>query len=268
MAGTSGPFEASTTASNGTGGRSSPLQTCVEAEAAGELAGAGGRVEQVDLRAVRTQEQGREHADRAQTENQGTVPGPACAACAHRSALPPGSTRAPRTASTVAGSACSDRTGTASCSASAPGRPPRMPTSSRWSQTCCCPRRQRRHVPSPIIVSPVTRRPDPRRIDALPHLGDHARPLVAEAHRVRRVALVEVGHLAGEELDVGAADADPFDVDDRLARRRRPGGGTSSTWYRRGPSGRRRASSRGPRVLRSTGASVPQPGRFGSGSTS
>ncbi len=34
------------------------------------------------------------------------------------------------------------------------------------------------------------------------------------------VALFEVGHVAGEELDVGAADADAFDVHDDLSRDR------------------------------------------------
>ena len=53
----------------------------------------------------------------------------------------------------------SDVTGTASCSASAPGQPPRMPISYRSSQTCWRPDRQRWHRPQPSIVSPVTRRP-------------------------------------------------------------------------------------------------------------
>ena len=67
------------------------------------------------------------------------------------------------------------------------------------------------------MVSPMTRRPIHAESTPLPTAGDRARPLVAEPHRVRRVPLLQVGHLAGEELDVGAADADPFDVDDDLA---------------------------------------------------
>jgi hypothetical protein len=31
---------------------------------------------------------------------------------------------------------------------------------------------------------------------------------------------LEIGHLAGEELDIGAADSNPFDVDDDLPRAR------------------------------------------------
>jgi hypothetical protein len=60
----------------------------------------------------------------------------------------------------------------------------------------------------------------PGRIDALADGGHHPGPLVAEAHRKPRVTLVQVGHLTGEELDVGAADPDPLDVDDRLTRGR------------------------------------------------
>ena len=44
-----------------------------------------------------------------------------------------------------------------------------------------------------------------------------------EAHRVRRVPLVKVGHLAGEELHVGAAETDPLHVDDDLAGSRHRG---------------------------------------------
>ena len=69
---------------------------------------------------------------------------------------------------------------------------------------------------------------DPRRVDAVADAGDRARPLVPEAHRVGRVPLVQVGHLAGEELHVGAADADPLDVDDDLAGLA-AGAGTSCT---------------------------------------
>ena len=57
-----------------------------------------------------------------------------------RRALPPGSTSAPAVSSTASGSARSAVAGTASCSASAPGDPPRMPISYRSAQTCCRPR--------------------------------------------------------------------------------------------------------------------------------
>ena len=49
-----------------------------------------------------------------------------------------------------------------------------------------------------------------------------------------RVALLDVGHLAGVELDVGAADADALDVDEQLARGAATGSGTSSTAAWRG----------------------------------
>jgi hypothetical protein len=38
-----------------------------------------------------------------------------------------------------------------------------------------------------------------------------------DAYRVGRVPLVKVGHIPGEELHMGAADADSLDVDDDLA---------------------------------------------------
>ena len=63
---------------------------------------------------------------------------------------------------------------------------------------------------------------DPRGVDPVANGGDGARPLMTEAHRIGRMPGVEIGHLAGEELDVGAADSHPFDVDDDLARRRPP----------------------------------------------
>jgi hypothetical protein len=62
--------------------------------------------------------------------------------------------------------------------------------------------------------------PDPGRVDAVAHGGDGARPLVAQPHREARVPLVQVGHLAGEELHIGAAHPDPLDVDDHLPRSR------------------------------------------------
>ena len=41
---------------------------------------------------------------------------------------------------------------------------------------------------------------------------------MADPHREVRVPLMEVGHLAGVELDIGAADTGPLHVDDDLAR--------------------------------------------------
>ena len=50
-------------------------------------------------------------------------PGPACAACAARSAFPPGSISAPIVSSIESGSENNACAGTSSCSASAPGQP-------------------------------------------------------------------------------------------------------------------------------------------------
>jgi hypothetical protein len=59
---------------------------------------------------------------------------------------------------------------------------------------------------------------DPRGVHALADGCHHARPLMTEAHRIGRMPRVEIGHLAGEELNIGAADSNPFDMDDDLAR--------------------------------------------------
>jgi hypothetical protein len=56
----------------------------------------------------------------------------------------------------------------------------------------------------------------PARVDVVADGADGSAPLVAEPHRVRGVALMQVSHLTGEELDIGAAHADALDVDDHL----------------------------------------------------
>jgi hypothetical protein len=56
----------------------------------------------------------------------------------------------------------------------------------------------------------------PGGVDARSHRADPAAPLVAGAQRVRRGAGVQVAHVAGEQLDVGAADAGPLDVHHHL----------------------------------------------------
>ena len=58
----------------------------------------------------------------------------------------------------------------------------------------------------------------PGGVHAVPDGRHPARPLMPEPQRVGGVALVEVRHLPGEELDVGAADPHPLHVNDRLAR--------------------------------------------------
>jgi hypothetical protein len=95
-------------------------------------------------------------------------PPPASAARTARSALPPGSTRAPMAAPTPAGIGCRALAGTRSCSARAPGQPPRTPISYRSAHRCCRPPRQRRHRPQPSIVSPVTRCPTQDSVAASP----------------------------------------------------------------------------------------------------
>ena len=195
-------------------------QACANPSARANASEASVMPEQVHLGPGRAQEHRGQQADRARAEHQ--RPGrraPRRPRPRARSALPPGSTSAPSAASTSSGSGCSERAGTASCSASAPWRPPRIPTSCRSAQTCWWPRRQRRHEPSPSIVSPMTRRPSQTSVHAGADRGHPAGPLVAQPHRVAGVALVQVGHLAGEELDVGAADADPLDVHHHLAGR-------------------------------------------------
>ena len=115
-----------------------------------------------------------------------------------------------------------------------PGTPPRMPISKRCSQTLCRPERQRRQCPQPSMVSPVTRRPRHAASTPAPTVATTPDPLVAQPHRIRGVTLVQVGHLAGEELDVGTADPDPVDVDHHLpgVRPARPGppGPSSGQW--------------------------------------
>jgi hypothetical protein len=65
-----------------------------------------------------------------------------------------------------------------------------------------------------VAHNPAT---DPRRVHPRPDARDRACPLMPEAHRIRRVPLVKVDHLAGEELHVSAADSDSLHVDNDLA---------------------------------------------------
>ena len=86
------------------------------------------------------------------------------------------------------------------------------------------------HVMAPGPAAPALAAPEhrvaghppahPARIHARPGLDHDARPLVADPHRIRLAARVQVGHAAGVELDVGAAHAAALHVDHDLARRR------------------------------------------------
>ena len=108
---------------------------------------------------------------------------------------------------------CAD--GDASCSASAPGKAPRIPSSQRVVADVVPSGRAAAAVPAAqhrVAGDPPS---DPGPVDAGAHRRHRAAPLVPEPHRVSGVALVQVCHLAGEELDVGAADTRP-------GRRRRP----------------------------------------------
>src|ERR1700677_2073242 len=55
---------------------------------------------------------------------------------------------------------------------------------------------------------------DPAGIDAGTDGRHPACPLVTESHRIGRMPVVQVGHLAGKELHVGAADSDALHIDD------------------------------------------------------
>ena len=51
-------------------------------------------------------------------------------------------------------------------------------------------------------------------LDAVADRRDRAHPFVTEAHRETRVTVVQVGHVAPEEIDVGATHANPLDIND------------------------------------------------------
>ncbi|CAM5539429.1 hypothetical protein SVIOM74S_10140 [Streptomyces violarus] len=57
---------------------------------------------------------------------------------------------------------------------------------------------------------------EPGGIDTVSDRRHPPGPLVARPHRVGGVALVEIGHRAGEELRVRAAHTDSLDIDDDL----------------------------------------------------
>jgi hypothetical protein len=75
-------------------------------------------------------------------------------------------------------------------------------------------------VTAPTPEHRVARRSaaDPALVHALAHGRDGPPPLVSQAHGVASVALVEVCHVAREELDVRAAQPDAFDVHHDLTR--------------------------------------------------
>ncbi len=56
--------------------------------------------------------------------------------------------------------------------------------------------------------------PDPGLVDPITNGGDGSGPFMPNPDGVLRLTGFQVRHLAGEELDVGAADAGPFHVDD------------------------------------------------------
>ena len=74
----------------------------------------------------------------------------------------------------------------------------------------------------------------PGRIHPGADRGDGTAPFVTEPYRVRRVALMQVRHVAGEKLDVGTAHPGAFDVHHDLAGAA-TGGSTSATVNWRGP---------------------------------
>ncbi len=80
----------------------------VEAEVAGELQRVLGATQQVHLGTGGAREHRDQQPDRPGPSTSTRSPGPQAAASAARSALPPGSTSAPRTGSTASGSGCSE----------------------------------------------------------------------------------------------------------------------------------------------------------------
>jgi len=58
----------------------------------------------------------------------------------------------------------------------------------------------------------------PRRVDAVADGGHRATPFVADAHGELGVVLMQVGHLAGEELEISPTDPRAFDIHNDLAR--------------------------------------------------
>jgi hypothetical protein len=61
-------------------------------------------------------------------------------------------------------------------------------------------------------------RADPALVDVRTDGGHCAAPFVTRAQRETRLALLEIGQLPGEKLDIGAADSHPVNIDHHLAR--------------------------------------------------
>ncbi len=99
-------------------------------------------------------------------------------------------------------------------SARAPAQSPRIPTS--------CAIRADVVVAGAAVLAPaaaehrVTRDPlaEPDLVGGVADGADASGPFVPGAQWEMRVALLDVGHLAGVQLDVGSADADSLDVDE------------------------------------------------------
>ena len=162
-------------------------------------------------------------------------PGSSAAACTARSALPPGSTIAPSASSTDVGQRLQGPYGHRQLLGERAR--PAVADADLVAVGAQVLAAARAPVAVPAAEHRVAGDPgaEPALVDALADAGDRAGPLVADPHRVARLAGVQVGHVAGEELHVGAAHARAFDVDDDLARRSGSGRGTSSTSACRGP---------------------------------
>ena len=170
------------TASNGSAGSSSAVQAPCTPERAGEVQRSPG---QAQRRAPRRRGPAANCA-----ASRPIVPGPSTSTRLPAPAPPPGRPAARcrparpgrrPTASTVSGSACSAEAGTGSCSASAPGQPPRMPISKRSAHTCCRPSRQRRQLPAAEHRVAGDAPAEPGRVDAVADRGRRCRTTRARA---------------------------------------------------------------------------------------
>ena len=195
------------------------VQACSKPERSGRRpATASSTPQQVHLGPGRAQEHRRQQADGAGSEDQRPVARPRRAAAsggAQRVAAGLHE-RAEERVDGVRAAGAATTPGRPAARRARPAEPPRTPTSRRCSQTCWWPRTA---APAGAVAEHgVAHDPaaDPGRVDARAHGGDGPGPLVAQPQREGGVAGVQVGHLAGEELDVGAADARP------ARRRRRP----------------------------------------------
>ena len=195
----------------------------VEAERASEPERTLVTAKEVNVGAVRGREHRRQQPDRAGADNEQPlapleVRGPNGA-----QGIPTRlDQRAHRVVDPVRQLPAAPTAGTATFSASAPGRPWLMPSSTRKRAHVVAPRKAsittsaaEHRVARHALANPVA-------VDTGADLADDAAPLVPNSQRIPRPTVVEVRHLARVELHVRAADTDSLHVDDDFARFARP----------------------------------------------